>query len=107
MTDRIDRLRRRLAATGITGAVIRRPPNIHYLTGHSPGPIRPGFVVIGPERVVVVAPGGADGVRPGVDVIGYRVPGATVDIVAEVDQLSGEALGVAVEQAGLAGRRVG
>jgi Xaa-Pro aminopeptidase len=111
MADRIARLRRLLAERGIDGAVLRRPANIYYLTGHSPGPSRPGFAVVGPERTVLVAPGRADGlrasVRPGVDVIGYPVPGATVDVVAEVDGLSDEALGAAIEQAGLRGRRTG
>src|SRR2546428_9723035 len=111
MADRIARLRRLLTERGIEGAVLRRPANIYYLTGHSPGPSRPGFAVVGPERTVLVAPGRAEGlrasVRPGVEVIGYPVPGATVDVVAEVDRLSGEALGAAIEQAGLRGRRTG
>jgi Xaa-Pro aminopeptidase len=111
MADRIARLRRRLAERGVDGAVLRRPANVYYLTGHSPGPSRPGFVVVGPERAMLVAPGQVEGapagVRPGVDVIGYAVPGATVDFVADVDALSGEALGAAIEQAGLIGRRVG
>ncbi|MBM3679445.1 MAG: aminopeptidase P family protein [Actinobacteria bacterium] len=111
MADRIGRLRQRLAEQGIDGAVIRRPPNIYYLTAYSPGVSRPGFVVVSPERAVLVAPGSADGLRAAVrgrvEVIAYRVPGATVDAVADVDELSGEALGTALEQAGLGGRRVG
>jgi Xaa-Pro aminopeptidase len=111
MADRIARLRGLLAERGIEGAVLRRPANVYYLTGHSPGPIRPGFAVVGPERTVLVGPGRAEslraGGRPGVEAIGYRVPGATVDAVADVDILGGEALAAALEQAGLRGRRVG
>src|SRR5215468_1859286 len=106
MADRIARLRALLAERGIEGAVLRRPANVYYLTGHSPGPIRPGFAVVGPERTVLVGPGRAEA-RPDVEAIGYRVPGATVDAVADVDLLSGEALAAALEQAGLSGRRVG
>src|SRR5207253_3055866 len=45
--------------------------------------------------------------RPGVEAIGYAVPGATVDFVADVDQLSADALAAALEGAGLTGRRIG
>src|SRR5262245_38649196 len=110
MADRIARLRALLAERGIEGAVLRRPANVYYLTGHSPGLVRPGFAVVGPERTVLVGPGRAEGLRaaarPDVEAIGYRVPGATVDAVADVDLLSGEALAAALEQAGLSGRRV-
>src|SRR5439155_12286471 len=105
------RLRRRLVDAGLDGAVLRKPANVHYLTGFPGNFDRPSFAVIGADQVVVVGPGSSEAVRKAArsatDVAGYHVPGATVDRVADVDGGSAIALVWAIERAGLTGKRVG
>jgi Xaa-Pro aminopeptidase len=108
---RLERLRQLLHEDGVDGAVIRRPANVAYLTGFPATPGHPRLAVVGPKAAALVAPGSAEAARaqtgPGVAVVGYAVPGATVDRVADVELLSGEALEQAIETAGLPGRRIG
>jgi Xaa-Pro aminopeptidase len=109
--ERLSRFQSYLASHQLDGAVVRRPANVLYLTGYPAGYERPAFAVIGPEAVVVVGPGGAEGIQRaltgGLSAIGYRAPGGTVDRVADVDALSTDALVEAVAQAGLKGKRIG
>ncbi len=109
--DRLARFRAHLASLDLAGAVIRRPANVLYLTGFPGNLDRPSFAVIGSGRVVLVAPGSAEGIQKAAtsatDAVGYRAPGGTVDRVADVDVLSAEALVSAIEQAGLNGQRIG
>jgi len=117
--DRLSRFQRYLSSRDLAGAVIRRPANVLYLTGYYAGLERPAFAIVGPDAVVVVSPNplvvvgstSGDVVQPGLaaglDWVGYRAPGGTVDRVAEVDALSSVALGDALIRAGLRGKRVG
>jgi Xaa-Pro aminopeptidase len=110
-SNRLARFRALLAGQDLAGAILRRPANVLYLTGFLSNLDRPSFAVVGPDRVVVVAPGSAEAIRRSAanatSAVGYRVPGSTIDRVADVDALSDAALVEAVEQAGLAGRRIG
>jgi Xaa-Pro aminopeptidase len=110
-TQRIERFRRALATEDIEGAVLCQPANVTYLTGFPAGGGRPSFVVIGPARTVLVVPGSAETARSTVSantaLLGYPVPGSTLDQVADVSRASAEALGEALSAAGLAGRRIG
>jgi len=108
---RINQFQASLATAGVDGAVLRDPANVTYLTGYPAAADRPGFLVIGPQRTALVVPGSAEAVRPRVDsaviVIGYPVPGTTLDRVAEVARLSADALNEAIVATGLAGQRIG
>lgn len=107
---RVTRLRALLADAGFDGAVICARPNVTYLTGY-PAAGHPSLLVIGPDRIALVVPGSAEAARSLVSVdatiIGYSVPGATLDRVAEVGRQSVEALGEALASAELTGRRIG
>ncbi len=110
-SGRLPRFREHLAASGLDGAVIRRPANVLYLTGY-PGTLdRPSFTVVGPTEVVLVVPGDAAAIQsnlePGLTALGYLVPGSTTDRVADVDALSAACLAEAIERADLTGKRVG
>src|ERR1035437_2091631 len=109
--DRLSRFQIYLASQELAGAVVRRPANVLYLTGYPAGFERPAFAVVGPDAVIVVAAGSGDGIQKaltaGLTGIGYRVPGSTVDRVADVDALSTVALGEAIARAGLRGKKVG
>ena len=109
--ERLSHFQSYLGSQNLAGAVVRRPANVLYLTGYPAGFERPAFAVVGPDAVIVVGPGGSEGIQKtlveGVDAIGYRAPGGTVDRVAAVDALSAAALGDAVGKAGLRGKRVG
>ncbi len=111
ISNRLERLRRLVSEHGLDGAVIRRSANVLYFTGYGASLARPSFAVIAAERVILVVPGDANGVRtsldPAIDVVGYLVPGSTVDRVADVDALSVAALEQALDRAGLAGKRIG
>jgi Xaa-Pro aminopeptidase len=105
--SRLQRLRERLAAAGLRGAVIRRPADVCYLTGYyAVAPPRPTFAVVGPERAVLVAPGSAEA-GSDVSVVGYDLPGLTIDRVVDVEEESAGALATAIEGAGLGGVRFG
>jgi Xaa-Pro aminopeptidase len=82
-----------------------------YLTGFPGNLDRPSFAVVGHDQVVVVAPGSSEANQKSAvaasGAVGYRVPGSTVDRVADVNTLSAAALVEAVEQAGLGGKRIG
>jgi Xaa-Pro aminopeptidase len=109
--QRVARLHRALAAAGIDGAAIRRPANVAYLTGYPAPPSNPAFAIVGHGGAVLVAPGSADAIRPlvtpGVQVVGYDVPGLTVDRVVDGARESAVALEAALDLAGLGGRRIG
>ena len=109
--DRLSRFQSYLATQGLAGAVVRRPANVLYLTGYPAGFERPAFAVVGPDAVIVVAPGTAEGILrslvAGLSGLGFRVPGSTVDRVADVDAGSSAALAEAVNRAGLRGKKVG
>src|ERR671927_865100 len=112
VTDtRSNRLRQVLADRSVDGAVLRRPANVRYLTGYAPTADRPCFAVVGPDEVILVAPHHEDAARtpvePELRVVGYAVPGGTIDQVADADRLSAAALEAAIGQTGLEGRRVG
>jgi len=112
---RIDRLRRTFADRGVDGVVVRRPPNVRYLTGYPsdypPGSNHPLFAVVGGDEVALILPEGDDAERArterDISVFGYATPGGTLDRVADVERLAAAALDAAVEQAGLRGRRIG
>src|SRR5258708_5518832 len=109
--NRLARFRALLAGQDLAGAIVRRPANVLYLTGFPGNLDRPSFAVVGPDRVVVVAPGNVEAIQraapSATGAVGYRIPGGSVDRVADVDALSAAALVEAVEQAGLRGKRVG
>lgn len=110
-STRLARFRDHLADLGLDGAVVRRPADVFYLTGYPARWDSPSFAVVGPERVIVVAPGDAQaaqhGLDPGLWVQGYAVPGSTFDRVPDVGAGSVAALRSAVGEASLAGKRVG
>lgn len=109
-TMRLDRLRHVLEQAGLTGAVVRQPANVYYLTGYPAAFDRPSFVVIG-ERTALVVPGDPGTVQSKVSsdvlVIGYAVPGSTIDRVADIDSTSADALREAAKETGLRGKRIG
>jgi Xaa-Pro dipeptidase len=109
--ERLARFRGHLVRVGLAGAVIGRPANVLYLTGYPASPDRPCFAVVGSERVAVVGPGDAASIQRSVSpetmAIGYRVPGSTIDRVADVVSLSAIALEEAIERVGLAEQRIG
>jgi Xaa-Pro aminopeptidase len=111
MLQRCERFRQALDARGLDGAVVRRPANVQYLSGVLDRPDYPTFAVVGRTRVALVRPGSSAGAQDGMDlgiaIIGYAVPGATVDRVADVGRLSADALATALEHAGLAGAKIG
>ena len=102
---RLERLRERRARAGVDGAAIRRPANVAYLTGFVAPLGYPTFAVIGPDDAVLVAPGGAPDAE--LPVVGYDVPGFTVDRVVDPFSESLPALESALRRAGLAGRGIG
>lgn len=109
--DRLTRFRAHNANVGLDGAVIRRPANVFYLTGYPARLDSPSFAIVGPERLVLVAPGEAGAVQRGLDpswsVQGYGVPGSTLGRVPDVHAGSALALENAVAEAGLAGKHIG
>jgi len=109
-STRIERLRSMLSDGGYEGANIRSPANVSYLSGYPSSAARPSLIIIASTRAVLVAPGSVETSRllaqTDISVIGYAVPGATVDRVAEVERLSGEALQHAVDLTGLGGKRI-
>lgn len=109
--SRIKQFRASLGDAGLAGAVLHNPSNVAYLTGYSAPLDRPSFAIVGPERAVLVVPGSAEGVQSriggAIAVLGYPVPGSTLDRVADVARLSADALGEGIVVAGLSGTRVG
>ena len=101
--QRLERFRRGLAPD-FAGAVIACPIHAHYLTGQPPLPRWPSYVVVGPERAVLVAPGATPQRDPAVEALPY----AGYDHHTPVDPHAGAeaALLGALAAAGLAGRRV-
>src|SRR5262249_13200750 len=67
-------------------------------------------LVVGPERLALVVPGSAESARrivgAGVEMLGYAVPGSTLDRVPDVPGGSAEALEGAPRASGLSGKRV-
>lgn len=110
-TSRLGRFRRHLGEAGLDGAVVRRPANVFYLSGYVARLELPSFVVVGPERTALVAPGdaGASAKRLDLDWLGfgYPTPGTTLDHVPDVVEGSAAALAQALDVVGLGGRRVG
>lgn len=107
--SRIDNLREQLTTLGVTGAVISAPVNVRYLTDFPANGERPSFAVVGPRASVVVVPGLMSWSAPsasGLEVIGYAVPGSTIDRVVDVAAESGAALEAALEAAGLRSHRI-
>lgn len=108
---RIKRLRASIADAGFDGAVICAGSNVTYLTGYPVAGDRPSFLVIGPNRTALVVPGSAEAAKPQIAgdaiLLGYPVPGTTLDQIAEIGRRSADALGEAVVSAGLTDRRIG
>ena len=101
--ERLERLRHSLAPDFV-GAVVALPIHTHYLSGQAPGSRAPSYVVVGPERAMLVAPGAALGCDPAVE----QVPYAAYSHDSPVDpQANAEAaLLTALERAGVTGRKV-
>ena len=101
--DRLERLRRGLAPD-FAGAVVALPIHTHYLSGQPPGSRVPSYVVVGPERAVLIAPGHAPECDPAVE----RVPYVAYDHASPVDpQANAEvALLTALARAGVVGQKV-
>ncbi len=80
------------------------PIHTHYLSGQAPGSRAPSYVVVGPDRAVLVAPGAAPDCDPAVE----QVPYAAYSHASPVDpQANAEvALLAALTRAGVVGRTV-
>ena len=103
IADRLNRLRRTLAPDFV-GAVVALPIHTHYLSGQPPGSRAPSYVVVGPERAVLIAPGSAPQCDPAVELIAYDAyrHDRPVDPHANAEA----ALIAAVERAALVGKAV-
>ena len=100
---RLAQLRRSLAPE-FAGAVVARPIHVHYLSGCIPPTRWPSYIVIGPERTVLIAPGAAEDCDPAVERLTYTAYGhvAPVEPQAEIEAALHEALAAT----DLAGRTV-
>src|SRR5579885_2031296 len=109
--EHLEHFRQCLVRDRLAGAVVGRLTNVFYLTGYSAAGDRPSFVVVGQDTIVLLAPGDAAAVQhslgPGLTIVGYDVPGSTLDRVADVHDLSARALGEALGAARLRGKTVG
>lgn len=103
VTDRLERLRRSLAPE-FAGAVVALPIHTHYLSGQPPGSRAPSYVVVGPGRAVLVAPGAAPGCDPAVEQVAYAAYSHTSPVDPHANAEA--ALIAALERAGMVGRTV-
>ncbi|MFN8513750.1 MAG: Xaa-Pro peptidase family protein [Thermomicrobiales bacterium] len=103
VTDRLERLRRSLAPE-FAGAVVALPIHTHYLSGQPPGSRAPSYVVVGPGRAVLVAPGAAPGCDPAVEQVAYAAYSHTSPVDPHANAEA--ALIAALERAGVVGRAV-
>jgi Xaa-Pro aminopeptidase len=93
---RLERLRQSLGPEHV-GAVVARPIHVHYLTGYAPPSRAPSYVVVGPERTVLVAPDAASARDPAVGHVAYSAYGHTspVDPWANAESALADALALA------------
>lgn len=111
VATRLERFRQALSAAGLDGAVVGRPASVTYLTGYAASRENASFAVVGPERAILVAPGGSDvlgrSLADGVAAIGYPPLGGSLHAIPDPDNASAAALAQAVGEAGLEGKRTG
>ena len=118
MIDRAESLDSRLHDIHLDGAVVALPQHVYYFTGHRPGawgtghkPIPWGywFFVLGPNKRLLVAPLSeeqlSDTLRPGVVAFSYDANSS--ERVINEREAANAALGQAVLEAGLRGKRIG
>lgn len=101
--DRLERLRRSLAPE-FAGAVVALPIHTHYLSGQPPNSRAASYVVVGPERAALVAPGSAPGRDPAVDLLAYDA--YRHDTPADQHANAEAALIEALDRAGVVGQAV-
>lgn len=101
VSDRLERLRRALAPE-FAGAVVALPIHTHYLSGQQPGSRAPSYVVVGPDRAALVAPGPVPDCDPAVELVPYAAyrHDTPVDPHANAEA----ALLAALDRAGVTGR---